>query len=66
MNMPHDYSRSVPDFAARAKIMDAPIPDIAKEAIMGFPRSTVTESVETSYARPLLTDDDRLRAFDEL
>ncbi len=46
--------------------MEASIPDIAKEAIMGLSRSKVSESIETSFAKPLLTDDDRLRAFDEL
>jgi hypothetical protein len=53
------------DFASRARITAAPIPDIAKEAIIG--------RMDTSELKPALTsvaevpdDDERLRVFDEL
>ncbi|CAO2656836.1 Nn.00g056390.m01.CDS01 [Neocucurbitaria sp. VM-36] len=58
--------RSGLDFASRAKIMDAPIPDIAKEAIMGSLTNIANPTIETSVAKPLLEDDERLRRFDEL
>ncbi|KAH7399452.1 hypothetical protein BKA66DRAFT_406898 [Pyrenochaeta sp. MPI-SDFR-AT-0127] len=61
-----EHSKTTLDFASRAKIMDAPIPDIAKEAIMGSSASEATSSLETSFAQPLLEDDERLRGFDEL
>lgn len=61
-----EHSKPTLDFASRAKIMDAPIPDIAKEAIIGSPANTANPSLETSFAQPLLEDDERLRGFDEL
>lgn len=54
------------DFASRAKISDAPIPDIAKEAIIGSLTNIATPTIETSVASLLLEDDERLRKFDEL
>ncbi|KAF1840047.1 uncharacterized protein K460DRAFT_323918 [Cucurbitaria berberidis CBS 394.84] len=65
IHIPKDQKTSL-DFASRAKIMDAPIPDIAKEAIIGSTPKIATSSIETSVANPLLEDDERLRGFDEL
>jgi hypothetical protein len=54
------------DFASRAQIMDAPIPDIAKEAIIGPQVDTAgLKPVPTNVAN-LPADDERLRVFDEL
>lgn len=46
--------------------MDAPIPDIAKEAIIGSESHQSEPMVHTCVAKPLLEDDERLRVFDEL
>ncbi|KAF1944062.1 hypothetical protein EJ02DRAFT_442808 [Clathrospora elynae] len=54
------------DFASRSVILEAPIPDIAKEAVIGPSTTTASSRVETSFAKPLLEDDERLRGFDEL
>jgi hypothetical protein len=54
------------DPASKQAILDAPIPDIAKEAIIGPEPVTASPVVETSNAKPLLEDDERLRGFDEL
>ncbi|KAI4613256.1 hypothetical protein J4E83_007668 [Alternaria metachromatica] len=54
------------DPATREAILKADIPDIAKEAIIGPSSSTAGPKVETPEARPVLDDDERLRAFDEL
>ncbi|KAH7076622.1 hypothetical protein BKA63DRAFT_532740 [Paraphoma chrysanthemicola] len=55
------------DFASRAKIMEAEIPDIAKEAIIGL-SATASEPdpAFTSSAPSLDNGDRRLRIFDEL
>ncbi|KAF2682666.1 hypothetical protein K458DRAFT_341384 [Lentithecium fluviatile CBS 122367] len=54
------------DFSFRAKLLDAPIPDIAKEAIMS--PATPNIRIQTPPVKPTtkLEDDHRLRIFDEL
>ncbi|KAF2869290.1 hypothetical protein BDV95DRAFT_596320 [Massariosphaeria phaeospora] len=56
------------DFAARAKLPDAPIPDSAKEAIIASSPTTPSFRSETSEALSMehLENDQRLRSFDEL
>lgn len=54
------------DPASKQAILDAPIPDIAKEAIIGPETPVPSPMIETSSAKPLLEDDVRLRGFDEL
>jgi hypothetical protein len=54
------------DPVSKQAILDAPIPDIAKEAILGSEPIAASPRVETSDAKPLLEDDERLRGFDEL
>jgi hypothetical protein len=54
------------DPAIREAILNADIPDIAKEAIIGPSSSTASPRVETPDAQLVLDDDERLRAFDEL
>jgi hypothetical protein len=54
------------DPASKQAILSAPIPNIAKGAIIGPEPVTVSPIVETSDAKPLLEDDERLRGFDEL
>ncbi|KAL6711936.1 hypothetical protein ACN47E_002979 [Coniothyrium glycines] len=54
------------DPASRDAILNAPIPDMAKEDILGLTASSASQPVETSIARLLLQDDERLRKFDEL
>jgi len=63
-----EHEKSSPAFASRAEIIDALLPDIAKEAVL---RSAVdTRSSEPKRASTYLTkspkDDQRLRAFNEL
>lgn len=54
------------DFASRATVMDAPIPDIAKEAIIGHtPTRTEIKPLLRNTAGAL-DDDERLQVFDEL
>jgi hypothetical protein len=60
------HTRPTPDFASRAKIMDAPIPDIAKEAIIGPSTSRSELKPVPTIAADILGDDERLRVFDEL
>lgn len=61
-------SKTRPDFASRATIMDAPIPDMAKEVIMGSSIHAASSEPETapSVHATVSADDVRLRAFDEL
>ncbi|KAF1837520.1 hypothetical protein BDW02DRAFT_566006 [Decorospora gaudefroyi] len=54
------------DTAVKEAISNAAIPDIAREAILGTWSSVATPIAETSDAKPLLEDDERLRGFDEL
>jgi hypothetical protein len=54
------------DHASKQAMLDAHIPVIAKEAIIGPEPVMVSPIVETSDAKPLLEDDERLRGFDEL
>jgi hypothetical protein len=53
------------DFASRAQIAEAPIPDIAKEAIIGRMDTSELKPLTTSVAE-VPDDDERLRVFDEL
>jgi hypothetical protein len=56
------------DFASRVKIMDGPLPAIAKEAILGpsvYITSSEPDRASTNPAR-VEGDDQRLRVFDEL
>lgn len=69
-------SRPVPDYveqqntrldpASRDAILNAEIPDIAKEAIIGPPTPKRKPIVKVDSAKRVLKDDERLRAFDEL
>ncbi|KAF2035681.1 hypothetical protein EK21DRAFT_96343 [Setomelanomma holmii] len=62
----HDPKATL-DFASRAQIMEAPIPDIAKEAIIGVSASnTEPKPVLTNVVSSPVEDDKRLRTFDEL
>lgn len=61
----HD-SRPTLDFAARAQIMDADIPDIAKEAIIGSGVDTSKPEVSATHVVSVSGDDGRLRVFDDL
>ncbi|KAF2442553.1 hypothetical protein P171DRAFT_434031 [Karstenula rhodostoma CBS 690.94] len=58
------------DFASREQILNAPIPDIAKEAIMrpNQAKEQLDVRIESPSARAsaALPEDDRLRVFDEL
>ncbi|KAG9188316.1 hypothetical protein G6011_02239 [Alternaria panax] len=54
------------DPATRDAILNANIPDIAKEAIIGPSTSTVSQVVETVDPQLVLGSDERLRGFDEL
>lgn len=57
---------AVLDPESRTAILNAPIPEIAKEDILGLGMKPVSPIVGTPTVRPLLEDDDRLRRFDEL
>lgn len=61
----HD-DRPATDFATVAKIINAPIPDIAKEAIIGPTSSKSEPEPIPTHAAKSIEDDDRLRVFDEL
>lgn len=58
------------DFASREQILNAPIPDIAKEAIMrpNKAKEQLDVRIESPSARAStgLLEDDRLHVFDEL
>ncbi|KAF2636099.1 hypothetical protein P280DRAFT_473247 [Massarina eburnea CBS 473.64] len=55
------------NFVSREKILDAPIPDMAKEAIYSSSRTTPSVRVETAAkAVTELGNEDRFRVFDEL
>ncbi|KAH9879332.1 hypothetical protein J1614_002771 [Plenodomus biglobosus] len=53
------------DFASRSAILEAPIPEIAKEAIIG-PSSKPSSPIPEGSPQPSLEEDERLRIFDEL
>jgi hypothetical protein len=53
-------------FSERAKILDAPIPDIAKEAIMNPIPPDIQTEVRVEQPVVELEDDERLRVFNEL
>jgi hypothetical protein len=53
------------DFVSRAHISEAPIPDMAKEAIIGRTITSELQPVPTSVAE-VPDADERLRVFDEL
>jgi hypothetical protein len=61
-----EEAKTTMDPASKKAILNAAIPDMAKEAIIGLSTSTASPIVETSLAKPLLEDDERLRVFDEL
>lgn len=65
MGLPHDPRPSL-DFATRARIQEAPIPDIAKEAIIGHPSRSSTTEAATQLTESALEDHKSLRIFDEL
>ena len=54
------------DPASKQAILDASIPDIAKQAIIGPETVAARPIIETTDAKPSLADDERLRGFDEL
>ncbi|KAJ4345644.1 uncharacterized protein N0V89_011778 [Didymosphaeria variabile] len=56
------------DFASREQILNAPIPDIAKEAIMRPKKEPLDVRLQSPSIKGTigLADDHRLRAFDEL
>lgn len=55
------------DFASRQKVLEAPLPDVAKDALCGNPASTISAQTE-NLAKPTkgLKEDSVLRMFDEL
>lgn len=55
-------------FASRAKLLNAPIPDMAKEDIIRLATSTPVVKVDVLQTVPatMVEDDARLRVFDEL
>ena len=61
----HDIDRGL-SFSSRADILNAPIPDIAKEAILNPIPPDIRKEVRTVQSVPVLEDDERLRIFDEL
>ncbi|KAH9873476.1 hypothetical protein IAQ61_004099 [Plenodomus lingam] len=61
-----DHPQPTPDFASRSAILDAPIPDIAKDAIIGPPPKPSNPVSEASTQESSLEEDERLRIFDEL
>ncbi|KAH7408233.1 hypothetical protein DE146DRAFT_366105 [Phaeosphaeria sp. MPI-PUGE-AT-0046c] len=61
----HD-PRPTLDFATRAQVMDADLPDIAKEAIIGSGVDTSKPNVSPTHVVSVSVDDERLRVFDEL
>ncbi|EAT88044.2 hypothetical protein SNOG_04284 [Parastagonospora nodorum SN15] len=65
IDVTHD-DRPTTDFASRAKIINAPIPDIAKQAIIGPTTSKSELEPILTHAAESIGDDDRLRVFDEL
>jgi hypothetical protein len=54
------------DFATRAQIMEADLPDIAKEAIAGLSTGTSELNPTTTNLARVPDEDQRLRIFDEL
>ncbi|KAF1912375.1 hypothetical protein BDU57DRAFT_532594 [Ampelomyces quisqualis] len=60
------HPKTALDFASRAQIMEAPIPDIAKEAIIGPQMDPAHLYPVPTCVANLQADDDRLRVFDEL
>ncbi|KAL1794834.1 hypothetical protein ACET3X_006650 [Alternaria dauci] len=54
------------DPATKEAILNADIPHIAKEAIIGLSTSTASQVVGTVDQEPVLEEDERLRGFDEL
>jgi hypothetical protein len=61
----HETNASL-SFSERAKILDAPIPDIAKEAIINPIPPDKQKEVQGEQPVPELEDDERLCVFDEL
>lgn len=59
-------ARPALDFTSRSAVLEAQIPDIAKEAIIGPHTSSKSASSETTSSQRSLADDKRLRGFDEL
>jgi len=54
------------DPAMRDAILNADIPDIAKEAIIGHTTVRTSSVVVSAGVKPTPKDDERLRKFDEL
>ena len=54
------------DPATRDAILNADIPEIAKEAIIGPETAKVSPTVGVADTEPIPEDDELLRAFDEL
>ncbi|KAF2847897.1 hypothetical protein T440DRAFT_470706 [Plenodomus tracheiphilus IPT5] len=61
----NEHPHTALDFASRSAVLDAPIPDIAKEAIMR-PATRATSSITETSPQPTMEEDERLRIFDEL
>lgn len=59
-------THSILDPTTKSAILNAPIPDMAKEDILSLTTRSSSPMLETSLAQPLLEDDERLRGFDEL
>jgi hypothetical protein len=54
------------DFASRAHINEADLPEIAKEAMLGTPSCSSRPNPITTNIASVPTEDERLRVFDEL
>lgn len=63
----HEHMRTL-DFASREQILNAPIPDMAKEVIMNPGKKQLDVRIQSSSAHTGagVADDHRLRTFDEL
>jgi hypothetical protein len=61
-----ERSKPALDFVSRAQIMEAPIPDIAKEAIIGPTADASELRPVPTYVAKALEDAEPLRVFDEL
>ncbi|KAJ4288134.1 hypothetical protein N0V90_012151 [Kalmusia sp. IMI 367209] len=65
----HSEHKPALDFSSRDQIANAPIPDMAKEAIMSHMKPPLDVRIEPPAMKPSaskLVDDHRIRAFDEL
>lgn len=57
-----------PDFASRGQILNAPMPEVDKQAMINPTKEPLDVRIQSPSVEPVIevTDDDRLRVFDEL